>query len=125
MIFTNLGTFPWPWEKKGKISVLNEYGLGLVFYFKILKSLAIIFTIMSAVTIPSMALFLSAKVKTSSQTYYDIVTHSERLLGSKVRTYICIFYNFFLFHEQIFFFRFEHLRIIFSFSFFFFFFFLF
>ena len=87
-IFFISGTFPWPWEKKGKKSVLDEYGLGLVFYFKLLKSLAILFTIMSAITIPSMGIFISAKVKTAYETHYEIVTHSERMLGSKVRAYV-------------------------------------
>ena len=85
------GTFPWPWEKKGKKSVLDEYGLGLVFYFKLLRSLAILFAIMSAITIPSMGIFISAKVKTAYETHYEVVTHSERMLGSKVRAYVTVF----------------------------------
>ena len=83
-LFTVLGTFPWPWEKKGKASALDEYGLGLVFYFKLLKSLAILFTVIAAVTIPSIGLYLSAKTTTSSTQKYTLLTHSGSLLGTKV-----------------------------------------
>ena len=86
-IFTVLGTFPWPWEKKGKASALDEYGLGLVFYFKLLKSLAILFTVIAAVTIPSIGLYLSAKTTTSSTQKYTLLTHSGSLLGTKVSNY--------------------------------------
>ena len=85
-IFTVSGTFPWPWEKKGKASALDEYGLGLVFYFKLLKSLAILFTVIAAVTIPSIGLYLSAKTSTSSTQKYTLLTHSGSLLGTKVST---------------------------------------
>ena len=92
---TKIGTFPWPWEEKGKPSALSEYGLGLVFYFKMLKSLAILFAIISAVTIPSLGLYIAAKSKTNAESNYQIITHSERLLGAKViisYTYIYIIY---------------------------------
>ena len=88
IIFTEIGTFPWPWEKKGKPSALDEYGLGLVFYFKLVRSLAIIFALISAITVPSMAIFISAKVLNTSDQYYEVVTQSERLLGSKVSTVV-------------------------------------
>ena len=88
---TEIGTFPWPWEKKGKPSALDEYGLGLVFYFKLVRSLAIIFALISAITVPSMAIFISAKVLNTSDQYYEVVTQSERLLGSKVS--IIVRYN--------------------------------
>ena len=81
---TKIGTFPWPWEEKGKPSALSEYGLGLVFYFKMLKSLAVLFAIISAVTIPSLGLYIASKARTNAESNYQIVTHSERLLGAKV-----------------------------------------
>lgn len=84
VLFTVLGTFPWPWEQKGKASALDEYGLGLVFYFKLLKSLAILFTLIAAITIPSMGLYLSAKTTSASTQKYTLLTHSGSLLGSKV-----------------------------------------
>ena len=87
-LLTVLGTFPWPWEKKGKASALDEYGLGLVFYFKLLKSLAILFTVIAAVTIPSLGLYLSAQTTTSSTQKYTLLTHSGSLLGTKVSQYI-------------------------------------
>jgi hypothetical protein len=79
-----MGSFPWPWEAKGKESVLQEYGLGLVFYFKLLKSLGFLFAIMSAITLPSMGLYIAAKTKSTAEEIYQLYTHSERILGSKL-----------------------------------------
>jgi hypothetical protein len=77
----DMGQFAWPFQDPKISNPLDECGLGVVFYFKMLKSLAILFVLISAITMPSLIMFLSARTLTATQAKYQVVANSQVLLG--------------------------------------------
>jgi hypothetical protein len=79
---TDLGQFAWPGQKKSKASEpLEDCGLGVVLYFKTLKSMGILFCIISAITMPPLVMFIASRTVTPTTAKFQLVGNSQVLLA--------------------------------------------
>jgi hypothetical protein len=59
-----------PENQRAETSFLDKYGFGVLAYFKLIKSLLVVFGLMSIITMPSVLIYSLADITPAAQAYY-------------------------------------------------------
>ena len=80
----SFGWHRWPNAKyeETDIGMLSEYGVGVAFYFKLVKALLVIFLLMNVCTLPSMIMYILGNYIQPVDLAYQKATSSQSFLGS-------------------------------------------
>lgn len=84
---TDFGRLQGPLEKylgveKPSATMLDQYGVGVSFFFKLLKSLSILFAILSIITLPSLIMFSACSAIPPAQLMYMVNVNSQNTLAT-------------------------------------------
>lgn len=71
-----------PGQFKKQSSVLDECGMGVVAYFKIIKCMAVIFGLMSLIVLPSIIMFSQANSVPPRELFYSAMVNSQTVLAT-------------------------------------------